>query len=238
MLELNMDDPFGFNKSIESGEFKLEGVGKLYGQDEETPIDGLECEFEATVKLEGKIRGVLHLNPINPPFDLYRRITQVWDIKRGGIWVCLLRLESQIERRSLRFSDVFLRSVGQTIIGEFERLEWGDVYQNYTSCVAWIPNLEFGGNEFTEYDGGRIRSRDTCQFSFSTFKDGVNVQLKQLPGYKEILERLKDGEGSLISAVCELSFSVKQSLNEIQGVFDDFSQVVAFALGRRIAPVA
>lgn len=241
MSELNMDDPFGFNKSLEYGELKLEGEGKLYGQDMETPIDGLECKFEATVRLKGRIKGDLHLIPLKPPSDLDHRVTQVWKLKKEGIWITLLRLESHIEGKAFSLGEVALTSVtgfGSEIRGEFHQLEWGDVNRRYESCMTWVPNFEFGGCDFTEYEKGRVGRRDTCQFSFPALGGETQIQIRQLPEHEEVLRRLKQTRDSAITSVCELSFASPQSSGEIQSIVDDFFLIIAFIVGQRILPLA
>jgi len=248
MLELNLDDPFGFHKSIESGEFKLEGVGKLYEQDEETSIDGHVCRFSLTFSLQENLGGKLVCIPQNQTPEVRDRIVQLFKKRRKKVFVGLFRIEGKIGQWKVKITGIHwsthtmgtLTGTQDILKGGFQRLELGDDCQNYDSCLSWIPNLEFGGYQISKH----IRAneiefvRDKCLFSFASVLGNPTIELKQLKDYNQILERLKQTRRSAITAVCLLNFEKPKSEDEFCACYLDFFALTSFVEGRLVLPIA
>ena len=149
MSDLVMDDPFGFHKSLESGAFKLEGVGKLFGQDEETPIDGHVCRFFLTFFLQENLGGKLECIPQNQTPEVRDRIEQIYKKRRKKVFVGLFRIEGKVGQWNVKITGIHwsthtmgaLTRTQDILKGGFQRLELGDASQNYDSCLGWIPNF-------------------------------------------------------------------------------------------------
>lgn len=245
MPDLIMDDPFGFNKSIESGEFKLEGVGKLYGQDEETPIDDQVFQFEISIFLLDKIRGRVTLFCEKTNGWVLPGLEEALEGKKDDVFIPHLRLvgeaggfaivveDLRIEDRRMKFG----RGLSQTIEARFFEMKLSSVTGKHKRCLMWIPNLRFGGCSFTKYEDGSS-TRDKENLDFPSLLGGVKIQFGMLKNSKQILKFLKRTSSSAVTSHCTLEFTEAKSFAEISDFIFDFFPLIGFVTGQRIMPVA
>lgn len=248
MPELNLNDPFGFHKSIESGEFKLEGVGKLYGQDDLINIEGSEFRFELLINLKNSIRGEITLIPINTTGMLSSNDEKKqFPQDRGDFFISSLKLIGKSGSFSVSADDILPLKrnynldtrVGfkiKTIHARFYQLRIGLKDFKYERCLMWIPNLSFGGCASTKYDDGSIK-RDSDILSLPSLLGGVEIRFNMLKNSKAILKDLKKTHSSAITTLCDLRFNESKSFDEIQSFVDDFFHLVSFVTGQRIWPI-
>lgn len=242
MPELNMDDPFGFHKSLESGEFKLEGVGKLYGSE----LDGLKFRFTVTIYLQGTMGGEINLVPVDQTPDLFSKLNLVSKQRSKSVFSVPFRLEGECNGSPIRISNLHIigfsgkmgigGSAVEGISAKVLRLELGIEEKSYDSALVWIPNLEFGGCDFTQK--GKMNYHDFCQFSFPGIMDGLEVELRQLQNYEQLVRSLKASKSSAVTSVCNIHPRSNKTLDEIQTIFREFFFLVSFAAGQSISPIA
>jgi len=243
MSGLNMDDPFGFHKSLESGVFKLEGVGKLYGQEGESELDGLKFRFTVTVHLCGTMGGEINLVPVDQTLNLFSKLNSVSKKRSKIVFSVPFRLEGECNGSPIRISNLHIvgfsgrmgisGSAVERISAKVLRLELGIEEKSYDSALAWIPNLEFGGCDFIQR--GKI---NFCQFSFPSIMDGLEVELRQLQNYEQLVKSLKASKSSVVTSVCNIHPRLNKTLDEIQTIFREFFFLVSFATGQCISPIA
>lgn len=251
MTELVMDDPFGFHKSLEEGVFKLEGVGKLYGEDETSYLDGKEFQFELVVRLKGNIGGRIVLSPVDPSSnidDIENEINQIRSTKQDGISAFTWKLVGELKGEPIVVKTIYISSEEKSylpspnyklICGFFE-FEWGEDKGKYESCLTWVPNVEFGGCAGTTYQEGNIsKSRlDHCQLSYPSLLGGLEVEMRQLRNYKKILNHLMLNGGSAVTSICNFESSSLASIKDFLEIIKRFFRLVSFASGKSILPLA
>jgi len=220
----------------------------LYGQDEETPIDGHVCGFSLTFSPQENLGGKLECIPQNQTPEVQDRIEHIYKKRRKKVFVELFRIEGKVGQWKVKITGIHwsthtmgtLTGTQDILKGGFQRLELGDASQHYDACLTWIPNLEFGGCQITK----RIKTneieyvRDKCLFSFSSVAGSPTIELKQLNDYKQILERLKKTRRLAITAVCLLSFERPKSEDEFYACYRDFFALTSFVEGRLVLPIA
>src|SRR5271167_2404611 len=87
-----------------------------------------------------------------------------------------------------------------------------------------LTNLAFRGSRVTEYEDGSWRF-DTLDFAY---KD-VRCTLRQVDGYKEVIEELKETHGGAVTATLMLESEATRTQDEMDELADSICELLAFA---------
>jgi hypothetical protein len=90
--------------------------------------------------------------------------------------------------------------------------------------VYSLTNLEFRGTRRTNYEGGGW-SFDILDF---VYKD-VRCELRQIPGYKEVIQELTENNGGAVTATLTLEGDLVRTQDEMDALADSICDLLAFA---------